>query len=54
MRESFGTLRLEQPGQRSNGELLRAGALWLVRILDESHSIAQGIDSGRRILLGMH
>ena len=28
-----------------NGELLRAGALWLHGFLDESHSIAQGIDS---------
>jgi len=27
------------------GDLLRAGALWLYGFLDESHSIAQGIDS---------
>ena len=29
-----------------NGELLRAGALWLHGFLDESHSIAQGIPFG--------
>ncbi len=28
-----------------NGELLRAGALWLYGFLDESHSIAQGLAS---------
>ena len=32
-------------GKGRNGELLRAGALWLYGFLDESHSIAQGIDS---------
>ena len=32
-------------GKAPNGELLRAGALWLYGFLDESHSIAQGIDS---------
>ena len=32
-------------GSGRNGELLRAGALWLHGFLDESHSIAQGIDS---------
>ena len=32
-------------GKARNGELLRAGALWLYGFLDESHSIAQGIDS---------
>ena len=32
-------------GNGRNGELLRAGALWLYGFLDESHSIAQGIDS---------
>jgi hypothetical protein len=32
-------------GKGRNGELLRAGALWLCGFLDESHSIAQGIDS---------
>ena len=32
-------------GKVRNGELLRAGALWLYGFLDESHSIAQGIDS---------
>ena len=32
-------------GKSRNGELLRAGALWLYGFLDESHSIAQGIDS---------
>jgi hypothetical protein len=32
-------------GRAKNGELLKAGALWLYGFLDESHSIAQGIDS---------
>jgi hypothetical protein len=32
-------------GKGRNGELLRAGALWLYGFLEESHSIAQGIDS---------
>jgi hypothetical protein len=32
-------------GKVRNGELLRAGALWLHGFLDESHSIAQGIES---------
>jgi hypothetical protein len=32
-------------GRTKNGELLKAGALWLYGFLDESHSIAQGIDS---------
>jgi hypothetical protein len=32
-------------GSGRNGELLKAGALWLYGFLDESHSIAQGIDS---------
>jgi hypothetical protein len=32
-------------GKASNGKLLRAGALWLYGFLDESHSIAQEIDS---------
>jgi len=32
-------------GKARNGELLRAGALWLYGFLDESHSIAQGIGS---------
>ena len=32
-------------GNDRNGELLRAGALWLYGFLDESHSIAQGVDS---------
>jgi hypothetical protein len=32
-------------GKGRSGELLRAGALWLYGFLDESHSIAQGIDS---------
>jgi hypothetical protein len=32
-------------GKARNGDLLRAGALWLHGFLDESHGIAQGIDS---------
>jgi hypothetical protein len=32
-------------GKARNGELLRAGALWLYGFLDESHAIAQGIGS---------
>jgi hypothetical protein len=36
---------LNSLGNDRNGELLRAGALWLYGFLDESHSIAQGIDS---------
>jgi hypothetical protein len=32
-------------GKAPSGELLRAGALWLHGFLDESHSVAQGIDS---------
>ena len=32
-------------GKARNGELLRAGALWLHGFLDESHTIAQGIGS---------
>ena len=32
-------------GKSRNGELLRAGALWLHGFLNESHAIAQGIDS---------
>jgi hypothetical protein len=32
-------------GRTRNGELLRAGALWVHGFLDESHSIAQGIES---------
>lgn len=32
-------------GKAGHGEILRAGALWLHGFLDESHGIAQGIDS---------
>ena len=32
-------------GNARNGDLLRAGALWLHGFLDESHSIAQGLGS---------
>ena len=32
-------------GKARNGELLRAGALWLHGFLDESHAIARGIGS---------
>jgi hypothetical protein len=32
-------------GKARNGELLRAGALWLHGFLEESHAIAQGIGS---------
>ena len=47
-REVFQALQeidTERFPEVSSSELVRAGALWLHGFLDESHTIAQGIDS---------
>lgn len=43
--EKLGSLDWDGMSTTRNRELLRAGALWLYGFLDESHAIAQGIDS---------